>query len=373
MKKINPFPISGYISPEYFCNRNKETERLLSAINNQRNITLLSLRRMGKTGLIHHVFYKLSNKNDISVFYIDIMPTSNLGDFINKLGETILNKLSPKASAVQKFLKIFSNLRPLITYDAITGRPAVEFKIANKEMGTQSIEQLFEYIQDHNKRIVLAIDEFQQILNYPEKYIEALLRANVQRQQNVNFIFSGSQKHLLLSMFSDHGRPFYQSTETLLLDRINLDKYADFIQTKFVNANKKIERDTILNGIRWADAHTFYVQYLFNKLYSENKNIISIDLLNSVKQEILIEEEVNYYNYRTLLTFHQFGLLIAIAKEHGLEQPTSKSFLNKHNLNTPSSIQRSLKALIDKEMIYKEKGIYKIYDVFFGHWLEWKF
>ncbi|NHZ85190.1 MAG: hypothetical protein GWP19_04840 [Planctomycetia bacterium] len=219
----------------------------------------------------------------------------------------------------------------------------------------------------------MAIDEFQQILNYPEKYIEALLRANVQRQQNVNFIFSGSQKHLLLSMFSDHGRPFYQSTETLLLDRINLDKYADFIQTKFVNANKKIERDTILNGIRWADAHTFYVQYLFNKLYSENKNIISIDLLNSVKQEILIEEEVNYYNYRTLLTFHQFGLLIAIAKEHGLEQPTSKSFLNKHNLNTPSSIQRSLKALIDKEMIYKEKGIYKIYDVFFGHWLEWKF
>lgn len=373
MKKINPFPVSGYISPEYFCNRGKETERLLSAINNQRNVTLLSLRRMGKTGLIHHTFYKFSNKNDISVFYIDIMPTSNLGDFINKLGETILNKLNPKTSAVEKFLKLFSNLRPSITYDIITGQPAVEFKITNKEMGTQSIEQLFEYIQNHNKRIVFAIDEFQQILNYPEKYIEALLRANIQQQQNVNFIFSGSQKHLLLSMFSDHGRPFYQSTETLLLDRINKDEYANFVQMKFDDANKKIDWSTIINGIEWADAHTFYVQYLFNKLFSENKKIISIDLLNLVKQKILIEEEVNYYNYRTLLTFHQFGLLIAIAKENGINRPTSKDFLTKHNLSTTSSIQRSLKALIDKEMVYEENSTYKIYDVFFGRWLEWKF
>lgn len=373
MKKINPFPITSYISPEYFCNRNKETKRLLSAINNQRNITLISLRRMGKTGLIHHLFDKLNKEKDISVFYIDIMPTTNLNDFINKLGETILSKLSTRSSAVQRFLRLFSNLRPSITYDTVTGQPSVEFKIAKGQIGNQSIEQLFKYMQNHNKRIVVAIDEFQQILNYPEKNIEALLRANIQQLQNVNFIFSGSQKHLLLSMFSDHGKPFYQSTETILLDRINKNEYGDFINTKFEQKNKKIEYNTIINGIDWADTHTFYVQYLFNKLYGVNRKIISDKLLNTVTREILIEEEVNYYNYRTLLTVHQFGLLIAIAKEHGLEQPTSKSFLNKHNLNTPSSIQRSLKALIDKEMIYEEKGIYKIYDVFFGHWLEWKF
>lgn len=373
MKKINPFLITGYISPEYFCNRNKEIVRLLSAINNQRNVTLISLRRMGKTGLIHHLFDKINNEKDTSVFYVDIMPTTSLNDFINKLGGTILSKLSTRSSAVQRFLRLFSNLRPSITYDTVTGQPSVEFKIADDEIGNQSIEQLFKYMQNHNKQIVIAIDEFQQILNYPEKNIEALLRSNIQQLQNVNFIFSGSQKHLLLSMFSDHGKPFYQSTETLLLDRINKDEYADFINTKFEQANKTIERNTIINGIDWADTHTFYVQYLFNKLYSANKKIISDELLNTVKQDILIEEEANYYNYRTLLTFHQFGLLIAIAKERGIEQPTSKSFLNKHNLNTASSIQRSLKALIDKEMIYKEKGMYKIYDVFFDRWLKWKF
>lgn len=373
MKKINPFPITGYISPEYFCNREKETERLISAINNQRNVTLISLRRMGKTGLIHHLFNKLNNEKDISVFYVDIMPTTSQNDFLNKLGETILQKISSKPSAVQKFIKLISNLRPVITYDPITGQPSIEFKIADDEIGNQSIEQLFKYMQSHNKQIVIAIDEFQQIINYPEKNIEALLRSTIQQLQNVNFIFSGSQKHLLLSMFSDHGKPFYQSTETLLLDRIDKDEYTYFIEKKFAQANKIIEPITINNGIDWVNTHTFYVQYLFNKLYATNKRKISNDLLNKVKQEILTEEEVNYYNYRTLLTFHQFELLIAIAKERGIEQPTSKSFLNKHSLNTASSIQRSLKALIDKEMIYKEKGIYKIYDVFLGRWLEWKF
>jgi len=373
MKKINPFPIVGYVSPVYFCNRHKETERLISAINNQRNVTLLSLRRMGKTGLIHHLFNKLNVDKNTSFFYIDIFPTSNLNDFINKLGETILNKISSQSSAIQKFLKLFSNLRPSITYEALTGKPVVEFKIASDKIGIKSVEQLFEYIRNYNKKIIIAIDEFQQILEYPEKNIEASLRSQIQQLNNINFIFSGSNKHMLLSMFSDHGRPFYQSTETLFLDRIPITEYADFIQMKFEDGNKIISREIILNGIEWSDTHTFYVQYLFNKLYSTNNKIISLKLLNSIKQEILVEEEVNYYNYRTLLTFHQFRLLIAIAKENGINQPTSKDFLSKHNLSTTSSTQRSLQALIDKEMIYEEKKIYKIYDVFLGRWLEWKF
>ena len=59
MKNIptNPFLITGYQGPDYFCDREKETASLMSALKNGRNITLISPRRMGKTGLIKNVFY----------------------------------------------------------------------------------------------------------------------------------------------------------------------------------------------------------------------------------------------------------------------------------------------------------------------------
>ena len=61
----NPFIISGYISPEYFCDREEETARMLNAIENGRHITLFSPRRMGKTGLIRHLFYQSCEKEEI--------------------------------------------------------------------------------------------------------------------------------------------------------------------------------------------------------------------------------------------------------------------------------------------------------------------
>ena len=83
MKPNNPFILSGYNSPHYFCNRKEETEKLISSIRNMRNTTLISLRRMGKTGLIHHVFNQLEKDKSLSLFYLDILPAATLNDFIN--------------------------------------------------------------------------------------------------------------------------------------------------------------------------------------------------------------------------------------------------------------------------------------------------
>lgn len=94
-----------------------------------------------------------------------------------------------------------------ITYDPLTGQPNVAFGIGTEKEATQTIEQIFAYLQDQNKRVVIAIDEFQQILHYPQTHTEAMLRAQIQKLTRVNFIFSGSHTHLLLSMFGNHSRP----------------------------------------------------------------------------------------------------------------------------------------------------------------------
>ena len=87
------------------------------------------------------------------------------------------------------------------------------------------------------------------------------------------------------------------------------------------------------------------------------------------RNNILKEKENIFYTYRNLLTTAQFTLLKSIAKEKKLQQPNSKEFLHKYKL-TASSVNRTLKALIDKEMIYYENGVYKVYDVFLSKWLE---
>lgn len=370
---MNPFPILGYKSPDYFCNRQVETKRLKAAISNQRNVTLISLRKMGKTALIYHLFHNISKNKKYKVIYLDILPTNSLNEFINSFGKAIVKEFADKQTGIQKFIKHFAQLRPTIGFDQLTGTPNIQFKLDTDEEKHKSLEQLFEFIQSKNEQTVVAIDEFQQILKYPEKNIEALLRSQIQQLNNINFIFSGSNKHMLLSMFSDHGRPFYQSTELLFLDRIDKQEYAEFIQSKFIEANKSIEFNHILDILDWTDIHTFYVQYFFNKLYELDKDKFDDVVINTVKHQILTENEVNYFNHRNLLTKYQFTLAYAIAKERSVTKPTSSKFINKYGLISDSSVRRALEALINKEIIYKENNSYKLYDVFFARWFEWKF
>ena len=71
----NPFVVYGYKGAEYFCDRLKETEKMISTLHNERNITLVAPRRMGKTGLIHHVFHQMEEQYEgVKCFYLDILP-----------------------------------------------------------------------------------------------------------------------------------------------------------------------------------------------------------------------------------------------------------------------------------------------------------
>jgi uncharacterized protein len=371
MKVNNPFLITGYHSPAYFCDRTAETKRIVSALKSHRNLTLISLRRMGKTGLIHHAFHQLSKEKNFACFYIDIMPTNSLNDFVQQFSNAVLGKLdSAPEKVLKQFGSFFSNLRPSLTYDALTGQPSVEFNMQNSKYAENTLEQIFDYLQKQNRRIVIAIDEFQQIINYPEKNIEALIRANVQKLKNVNFIFSGSHKHLLLSMFTGHGRPFYQSTEMVHLESIKPEEYIKFVQMHFEKDKRKIKEEQVLPALTWCRHHTYYLQYVFNKIYGLNEKVISNEIVNNALLNILKENEIIYYNYKKLLTDYQWNLLKAIAKEGAVKMPTSKDFIRKHDLSTPSSVKTALVALLDKEMIFEDAGAYMVYDVFLSKWLE---
>jgi len=265
--------------------------------------------------------------------------------------------------------KIFSGLRPTITYDSLTGEPKINFEIGSLQDAKVSLKQIIDYLEKQNKNIVIAIDEFQQILKYPEKNVEALLRKHIQKTKNISFIFAGSQKHMLISMFRDHSRPFYQSSELMNLDKIEFNKYKNFIIKKFNSGNKLIGKTDVDYILEWTKRHTFYTQFVCNKLYSLNINKINLSIIQKTINEILEENKVVFHNYKNLLSANQWKLLKAIAKEDSVKHITAKEFMHKYNLGTPSSINSSLKVLIDKEMVYKENEKYQVTDLFLSRWL----
>ena len=371
MKPENPFLVSGYYSPEYFCNRQTETSRVIRALANGRNITVFSIRRLGKTGLIEHVFNKLKSEKKKRLFYIDLLPTTNLSGFINLFASTLLGKLESKP---EKFIKkiggIFTGMRPVISFDPNTGIPTLQINIQSVEDADRSLQSIFNYLNESGKKIIIAIDEFQQITNYPEKNVEAVLRTNIQRATGANFIFSGSQKHTLLSIFSQYGNPFYQSTEMMQLERIPEKDYSKFIISKFEKGNKKITNSTAAKILEICRLHTYYVQFLCNRLYGLKDTAITEALVKNTLESILKENEPVYINYRNLLTDYQWKVLIAIALEGNAKLITSKDFIARHNLGTPSSVHSAVISLLSKEMIYKVQDDYFIYDVFLERWLE---
>ncbi len=126
----NPFPLTAYYGPEYFCNRQTETKRLLSNAENGVHTTLLSIRRMGKTGLIQHLFHKLSKRKDIYCLYADIYASQSQKDLIGQLSTAILKTFPPKKTIGKKVMDFITGMRPVISYDNLTGQPEVSFQFS---------------------------------------------------------------------------------------------------------------------------------------------------------------------------------------------------------------------------------------------------
>ncbi len=368
---MNPFLLTGYVSPEYFCDRESETEKLSQSIQNNRNVTLFSRRRIGKTALILHTFHKLKSKKDYKFFYIDLYATNNLTEFAQLLGRSILGEfdgLLKKASDTLK--KLIENIKPSFSFDPFSGNPVISFDWKSDKQTELNIEIIFKYLSEQKETIVIAFDEFQQILNYPQENIEPLLRTYLQTSPNITCIFSGSQDHLMTSMFKDKSRPFYQSGELFHLEKIEASAYTKFIKTKFNNSSKIISEDSIQYLLDLSETHTYFVQNLCNRLYASEQNEITKEDVSEVLFQILKENEVYYLNYRNLLTKNQWYLLDAIAKENGIKQITSKNFIEKYSLGTPSSVKTALDALLNRGLVFYYNNIYNVEDVFFKKWLQ---
>jgi len=368
----NPFITTGYEGKVYFCDREEETRLLLENLVNGRSTTLVSIRRMGKTGLIRHLLANLPD--DYAGIYVDILPSEDMGEFLNILASAVFNSIPEKSTPGKKILDFIKSLRPVISYDALTGQPQVTFDLRHGET-SKHIDAVLKYLDQYPRKVIIAIDEFQQIVEYPEKNADSWLRSIIQGLSNVRFIFAGSQQHLMTELFSDPTRPFYQSTSFLKIGKIKHSSYAAFIQDHFESAGKSFNEDVINEVLEWTQLHTYYVQLLCNSIFSGNTDLITSEYWKERASSLLQENELIFFRYRDMLTKQQWLLLKAIAHEDMVYLPTSKEFIGRYDLGSPATVLRSLQALQLKGLIYNDydgtgTSFYGVYDLLFKRWIQ---
>lgn len=366
-----PFPVTGYYGPAYFCNRESELEQLTRCLRGGQSATLVALRRLGKTALIKHLFHHIQGR--YTTIYLDILPTESINELLNGLCTAIVRAHAEKTGFGKKAWDLIRLLRPVISYDALSGQPQVSLRVSSGE-SRKTLADLITFLGKHTQPVVIALDEFQQILEYPEKQTDAWLRSVVHEMKNVHFIFSGSQQHIMADLFMNPERPFYRSTHFMKIGKLEKSVYRDFIISKFEERGKSVSADVVDSMLQWTELHTYYVQLLCNRVFISSGKKITEDTWREEAGRMLKEQEFVFFGYRGMLTGAQWDLLKAIAREGRVYQPTSSAFITAHSLGNPSTVLRSLRALERMELIYREvdrEGLpyYGVYDVLFARWM----
>lgn len=372
---VNPFSLDAYISKELFCDRKKEVEDLYQACMNGRNVTLISHRRMGKTGLIYRFFDEIAERhrpNKFITLYADSYATQNIKEFTQVLAEAIFKQLSGKTTIAKRLRRLLTSLQAVVSYNTLTGEPNISISLKDNISFDYSLKQLFTFLEAQQVPVIFAIDEFQQVAAYPEKNAEALLRSIIQHLTNVHFIFSGSNRGMMTEIFAGASRPFFASTQFISLEPIPRAIYKNFIIEKFANNKRIIEEEAVDFILDWTYAHTYYTQALCNHIYAKNEKHINLPFAKQCCHALLELQAGSFIQYRNLLTPAQWSLLRAIAKEGEATNLTGAAFAQKYGI-TASSVQRILPVMVEKQMVMeltdREKTHYRLYDCFFGKWL----
>ena len=368
----NPFVVVGKIPDKYFCDREKESKKIIRSITNGNNLVLISLRRMGKTGLIQHCYAQKELEERYYTFFVDILHTASLQEFAFALGKEIYRQIVPKGKKFSMaFLQTIKSIAGKFGIDPATGLPAFNIDLGDIERPELTLEEILTYLEQADKPCIVAIDEFQQIHKYPEKNIEALLRGHIQKMQNCRFIFAGSERSIMQNMFLNSTRPFYQSADIMELNEIPFDVYCEFIVKQFNNNGIAIAADTVKYIYDTFEGHTFYIQKTCNEVFSiVEGNECSLGIVKQAIMNIIIDKEPTYKEILSNISDKQKMVFYAIAKEGAATQVTSSSFIKKHNLPSASSVQSAMQKLIEKGVVTERNKEFIVVDRFLGLWIK---
>ena len=364
------------VSDYNFIGRERETKRLLDNFKGGINVILMSPRRLGKTSLVKHVCNKLDDKDIITV-YLDIFGCKSEYDFYNKLTAEVLKQTASKSGLWFEEAKEFLyRLTPKISFSPEPNSDfSISLGITPKTHTPEEVLQIAETIAiKRKKRIVICIDEFQQIGEMANsKQIQARLRTVWQHQKHVSYCLFGSKHHLMSTIFLHRSMPFFQFGDTISLNKIATEDWVEYIVSHFADGKRTISHALAEEICKFTENYSAYVQqlaWLVFTLKEEGETVTENDV-RQAENDLLATNNILFMQMIEPLSEFQLNFLRAIAsgikKDFGLSEVREE-----YNLGSYSNITRLKTALLERDLIEKKETELVITDPIFAKWLKRK-
>jgi hypothetical protein len=368
----NPFTLRVITPDAPFCDRAEALQELGRHVFNLANVVVFSPRRYGKTSLVKRVQAQIE-KEGILTFYTDLFMATSITEVAERIAKNVYATLHKCESLLQKgarFLKTFTAFRPVLKPSPKDGFTlSVEpfsATVSGKELLDKVLEDLGEFIRKESQKVHFVLDEFQEITELKESGIEGLFRKHIQHQR-ASYFFVGSRRRVLLDIFNQRSRPFYQSAIMYPVQPLPHGELIDFLKVRFEQEGKQCGRSVAEDISHRTLQYPYYAQALAYHVFDIAAKKVTTEDVDIGFDRLLSSERYAYEAIVQGLTGTQTSLLRALAAEPD-SKILSSDFTARHKLSV-GGVQSAQKKLVELDLIEKNEDVWRVVDPIFAVWL----
>jgi hypothetical protein len=378
MTPDNPFVYGEIVTAAAFADREDERARLGRDLAAGQKVFLISPRRYGKSSLVRDVMRGLARQNILTV-EVTVAASSSYIGFLESYAQALIAADTPAGRLRRWATELLGAIRPELRLDADrSGRarfavafPAVRTARDVARVAAEVFALPARIAAARKQRLAVALDEFQAIVSFDGGTVEHALRAAVQEQRQVGYVFAGSEPSLMERMLGPR-RPFYKAGPVLRLEKIDPREFADFIESRFQASAIKPEPGLGEAIVDLAANVPYDVQRLAHETWDEVKaagrKSVTVDDLHLTLTRLLGEQQTVFEESWQRLTLPQRAVLRALVIEEGHEL-MSADVRARHRLPGTSSVQAALAALLRQDIITRDAGRYVAVDSLYREWV----
>lgn len=352
---MNPFKFGTVVENEFFTDRKKELQNVKEILDSENHLVLISPRRYGKSSLINKALTLVGRP----YILIDMMQVLNVDDFAMHIMRGIFRNYPMEK--VKHYIMQF-RIVPTITYKPMTDSWDISVSTSRKESESTFLEDamnLLEKVSTDDKRLIVVLDEFQEIMEIG-KGIDKQLRAIMQRQSGLNYIFMGSQESMMTDIFEKKKSPFYHFGERMTLRKIPKDDFFRHIIERLPGDNIELLGDITEKILSFTNIHPYYSQQLASVVYRKMKyNNAQQEVVEDAVEDIVREHDLDYERLWQARN----------RSERRIMQDLSKGLNPLLNRNYPYTTTASTLKKLVKIGYVVDNGKYEIEDPFFAKWI----
>lgn len=351
---MNPFKFGTIVEDEFFTDRVNELEHVKQMLDSENHLVLISPRRFGKSSLVAKALQQIGRPS----MTIDLMKVLSVEDLASKILRQVF-----KLHRFEKIKHLMSHFRvaPTLTFNPVTEGMDVSFvpSVEKSSVMLEDAMELLEKVSSAKNRLIVVFDEFQEV-NAIDKTLAKQLRAIMQSQRGLNYVFMGSQESMMEEIFEKKKSPFYHFGERMTLKKIPYDDFYSYIESRLPKMPAAQKSAVVEKILKFTDVHPYYTQQLASAVY--NIIVYGKEVENCVEKAIRQQVEEHSMDYERLwANMNRTDRRVMLMLANGKNPVTDRS--------TPSSTSFSaIKRLLKQGYVIKTSA-YELEDPFFGEWI----